>query len=306
MPSPTLPKQHLLTSDPLVIPPGYGFNLIPRQEWFASLEPQHPDYLYSLLDKLLVWEPPKKKQTYAIAVDVASGSGQDRSVIEVIRCGTMTEPDEQVAQFVTDQVDTIELAYFIDPIGRFYHDDDEMPAEVAIECNGMGLTTQSELQNHCGYDNLYIWQHEDARDPRARYTRAFGWWTNRKTRPMALARYFRGLTEVDERTGLTDYRIHSPLTIEELRDFVSPGPLWMGEAASGSHDDCIMSGAISLFVATTKRLQETEPLSEARRRHSEEELRRQAMLTSSGKRRDFQNSDYSADDDKDDPASAWY
>ena len=48
---------------------------------------------------------------------------------------------------------------------------------LAIECNGQGLATQSELQHHCGYDNLYIWQHEDARDPRSRYTKAFGWQT---------------------------------------------------------------------------------------------------------------------------------
>lgn len=288
----SLPTLHLIrTPEPITIPPGYGFNLLPREKWSLGSDPSHPDYLASLFDKLLIWEAPRKHFSYVVTVDVSSGMGLDRSVIEVLRCGTMTEPDEQVAQFVSDQVDPIELAYYIDPIGRFYHDDDDLGALCAIECNGQGLATQSELQHHCGYDNLYIWQHEDARDPRSRYTKAFGWYTTSRTRARMLARYHRAVTAVDERTGLPDYRINSPLTMEELRDFVSEGPVWMAEASGKAHDDCIIAGAISVEVATTTRLLESEPLSEARRRHSEEEQRRQQMLLQTGKKKDFQNSD---------------
>ena len=246
----SLIQTHLVKPpEPIAIPPGYGFNLLKKSAWYD--DQSHPDYLASLFDKLLIWEAPRKHYSYVVSVDVSSGMGLDRSVIEVLRCGTMTEPDEQVAQFVSDSVDPIELAYYIDPVGRFYHDDDDLGALVAIECNGQGLATQSELQHHCGYDNLYIWQHEDARDPRSRYTKAFGWYTTQRTRARMLARYHRAVSAVDERTGLPDYRINSPLTMEELRDFVSEGPVWMAEASGKAHDDTIMAGAISVEVATT-------------------------------------------------------
>ncbi len=288
----SLITQHLVKPpEPVQIPAGYGFNLLPRTSWYSSDDSSHPDYLASLFDKLLVWELRRKGFTYIVSVDVSSGMGLDRSVIEVLRCGTLTHPDEQVAQFVSDSVDPIELAYYIEPIARFYHDDEDLGALVAIECNNQGIATQSELLNHCGYDNLFIWQHEDARDQRSRFTKAFGWYTTVKTRKIMLARYHRALTAVDERTGLPDYRINSPLTMEELRDFVSEGPVWMAEASGKAYDDCIMAGAIGVQVATTTRLLENEPLSEARRRHAEEEARRKSMVEATGKRRDFQNSD---------------
>lgn len=289
---PTLPSLHLLKPpEPVQIPPGYGFNLIPRPKWYTSEDRSHPDYLASLFDKLLVWELRRKGFSYVVSVDVSSGMGLDRSVIEVLRCGTLTHPDEQVAQFVSDSLDPVELAYYIDPIGRFYHDDEDLSAQVAVECNGMGLATQSELQHHCGYDNLYIWQHEDARDPRRRNSPAFGWYTTTRSKARMLARYHRAVTSVDERTGFPDYRINSPLTMEEMRDFVSSGPIWEAEADAKAHDDCMIAGAISVEVATQSRIMESEPLSEQRRRHAEEEARRKNMVEATGKRRDFQNSD---------------
>jgi hypothetical protein len=307
-----LPQQHLVPQPvPIEIPPGYGFNLIPPERWHTAAEEDHPDYLESLMDKLLLWEVRRKGRTYVISVDVSSGLGLDRSVIDVLRVGTLTEPEEQVAQFVSDSVDPIELAYFIDPIGRFYHDDDDLGALVAVECNGQGLATQSELQHHCGYDNLYIWQHEDARDPRSRYTKAYGWYTTARTRARMLARYFRAVTAVDPRTGLPDYRINSPFTMEEMRDFVSTGAAWEAEASSGAHDDCLMAGAISVEVATQTRLLESEPLSEQRRRLAEEQVRREAMQSETGTRRDFQNSDISEHEvsgrpDPYAPQGGWY
>ena len=309
---PELPQQHLVSQpEPISIPPGYGFNVIPRERWNASTEADHPDYLESLMDKLLVWEVQKRGCSYIVSVDVSSGMGLDRSVIDVLRIGTLTEPEEQVAQFVSDSVDPIELAYYVDPVARFYHDDDDLGALVAVECNGQGLATQSELQHHCGYDNLYIWQHEDARDPRARYTKAYGWYTTTRTRARMLARYYRSVTAEDPRTGLPDYRINSPLTMEEMRDFISAGAVWEAEAAAGAHDDCLMAGAISVEVATQTRLLESEPLSERRRRLAEEELRKKALLSKTGVRLDFQNSDAGAHEvsGKQDPYSVqegWY
>jgi hypothetical protein len=286
------PVRHL---DPFKIPPGYGFEMIPREKWFVFDEDEEEyadEYLESLMDRLLVWEPRRRGFSYVVTVDVSSGLGLDRSVIDVTRVGNLADNDEQVAQFVSSLVDPIELAYFIDPIGRFYCDDDDTEALVAIECNNHGYATQAELLQHCGYSNLFVWRHEDARDPKSRYTRAFGWFTTRRTRPVILARYYRAVTTLDVRTGLPDYRINSPHTMAEMQDFVSDsGALWEAEASRGAHDDCIMAGAIAVHVAQTLHFDTREPLAEQRRRLSEEKARRDRQESRTGARPDYQNSD---------------
>ena len=280
----------------LELPSGYGFSPIPRAQWYAG---EHQDFLSSIQDRLLIWEKPKRGAQYVIPVDVSNGVGLDRSVIDVIRVGDVHEPDEQVAQFVSSQVDAVELAYYIDPIANYYRDSEGLGALVAIECNGMGGTTQSELLHHIGYSNLYIWQHEDARTPRARYTRAFGWYTNSRTRPIMLARLHRAITNVDERTGLPELRLNSPHTIEEMRDFAAPpgAPMWLAEAdGGGKHDDCLMTAAIGAYVVQTIRLERGEPIAEQRRRVNEESARRNKLASALGQKVDFISSDCTVDE----------
>ena len=133
------------------IPPGYGLKILGQHEW-EGLDFTDPlSYVPALMDNLLVWEAPKAGNKYILGVDVSDGIGQDRSVIDVHRVATLHEPAEQVAQFITDSRDPSELALVVDPIGRFYKDDDGQEALAAIECNNHGLTTQSELQGHLGY-----------------------------------------------------------------------------------------------------------------------------------------------------------
>lgn len=275
------------------LPPGYGFSAVPRAQWYAG----HDSFLEALSDRLLIWEKPRRTARYVLSVDVSSGAEQDRSVIEVLRVGDIRDPDEEVAQYVTARTDAVELAYIIDPIARYYHDEDGLGALVAIEYNGLGGTTQSELLNHIGYTNLFIWQHMDARTPRSRYTNAFGWWTTARTRPLILGRLYRALTNVDERTGMPDLRINSPHTMEELKDFQAPpgAPMWMAEASGDAHDDCIMATAIGEFVVQTLHFEGGEPIAEQRHRLAEEAARR-ARTVKDGRRVDFISSEVTADE----------
>lgn len=251
-------------------------------------------------NRLQVWRPPRANRQYVIGVDVSDGLGQDRTAIEVIEVGTLQEPDEQVAQYLTSDLDPVAIVPIIDAIGRLYRwTEMELPAMVAIECNGHGLVTQTELNQHYGYDHLYIWRHEDAINPKNRYTRAYGWYTNRKTRPVIIARLVNSLSSFDPLTGLPDLRINSPTTLDELRDFqVEPGePLWMACAQGGAHDDSVMAVAIANYVAHTLRSDESEPVHERRRRLHEEELRRQRQAALVGNvRPDYQNMDFTADE----------
>lgn len=279
-------------SDPEVhIPPGYGISLIPRSAWYSQ---GVADPLDCLLDRLLIWEPRRPGQLYVISADAADGLGLNRSAVDVLRVGNLQEPDEQVAQFVSIECDPIELASIVDAVGRFYRDDDGNEGLVAIECNGHGLATQAELQRHLGYSNFYVWQYEDKRDPRARYSSSIGWYTNRRTRPLILSRYLRALKATDPITGQPDYVVNSPFTMQELQNFETEGELWEARADVGATDDCVLAGAISVHVAQTLHFEDREPLSEQRRRMHEEHARRTAEEERSKVRRDYISQDFTA------------
>ena len=271
------------------IPPGYGLKLLGERNW-ASADPEE------LMDKLLIWEAPRPGFQYTLSADVSDGIGLDRSVIDITRMATVHEPAEQVAQFVTDQVGPLELAYVIDPIGRFYKDDDGQEAMCAIETNASGISTQNELQAHLGYTHFYVWQTFDHRNPAKRFTQRLGWYTSPRSRPIMLDHYFKAINSIDPLTGRPDYIINSPHTIQEMRNFITHSTLRYAEAAPGANDDCIMTGAIGVIVCHFRNYDELEPVAEARRRHSEEALRKQLLAERIGARRDFQNTDSTADE----------
>jgi hypothetical protein len=263
--------QLALADAPYRVAPGYGMRSLKPSEWKSLLAEPDDDGLF---DRLLVFEPPRKGFLYIVSVDVSNGIGQDRSVIDVIRVATIREPNEQVAQFVTDQIDPSDLAFVVDTVGRLYKGRDDMPAEVAIECGqGPGMTTQDVLFKQIGYPNLYVWQVLDNRALSKSFTTKLGWWTTRQSRPIIIQGLHHALKTVDPHTGVPDFRLNSPLTIRELRTFVSPGPVWMAEAAEGAFDDCVMSAAIGNFVAERKQQGYRETIHETRRRLSEESAR---------------------------------
>lgn len=293
-------------SDPnLPLPPGLGFRTVPSSEWKLWKSPE------DAFGRLLIWELPQRGERYVITVDVADGVGLDRSIIEVLRVGTLERSDEEVAQFASDSIDAIGLAAYVDPIGRFYGEDGE-PGITGVEANNHGIATLAELKRHFGYLNHFIWQHEDARDPRSRFTRSDGWYTTRKTRPMILSRLLRALTTLDPLTGTPDCRVNSPLTQEELADFHTEGALWEAEAAPGTHDDTILALAIAVHIAQTLHHEDAEPLDEQRRRLAEERLRKGELAERFATRRDYQNTDSTAEEqehgsaeDEEDRSPAW-
>lgn len=268
------------------IPPGYRISTVPPEEWklLDTTDPRR--FQETLMNSWMIWEERLRGQSYIIGVDVADGlgHGHDRSVIDVLRRPTPEAPAEQVAQFITDEMDPVALANVIDPIGRYYKDDDGNEALVAIETNNHGILTQSELQGHLGYTNFYVWQRLDLRNPAQRYSRSIGWVTNKRTRPMMIGYIRTALEEVDPLTGTGDVIVNSPFTISELRDFQAPEgfPSWMAEAAPGAHDDCVMALCIGLTVAYIELYGEEEPLSEKRRRLHEQKVRKQLVEEMTG------------------------
>ncbi len=260
-----------LSELPYRVAPGYGMRSLKPVEWKNLLA--LPDDS-GMLDKLLVFEPPRpRKHRYVVSADISNGLGLDRSSIDVIRVPTIREPAEQVAHFLTDSIDAGDLASYLDAIGRLYAGNDDMPAVIAPEGNGSGMATINTLQKHLGYPNLYIWRVLDSRDQARSLTTKVGWWTTSQSRRIIIETLYHSLKAVDPHTGLPDYRLNSPFTISELRTFLSPGPIWLGEAAEGAFDDCILSSAIGIFVAQELAVVGRETVHETRRRLSEESER---------------------------------
>lgn len=287
------PKIDLPLHLPLDLLPGWIIAPAPPEE----LDGQDLD---TLLDRLLIWEPPRPKQLYVLAADVSEGLGLDRCAASVIRVGTPYEPDEQVAQFVSSKIDpTEEFAKVLDLMGRFYTGSDGLSATLVIELNGPGYATQSELARHIGYDNLWVWEFEDAADPSRRKSTRMGWVSTQRTRAYAITRFIKRVKTVDPQTGVPDYVINSPHTEAELRDFMTPtGALVDAQADpdSDAHDDCIMSEAIGLWVVGTIQESTMENAADTRRRKSEERARLQAEEERRGSHMDYRNMDYTVEE----------
>lgn len=274
--------------DPILLPPGYGFQKLTAADLRAH---------GSLLDILHVWEPPRRRgpRRYVVGVDVSDGLGQERSTIEVIRVGTIEEPAEQVAEFVTSSVTPMTLAFIACTIGQWYRDSDGVEALMAVECNNHGLSVQNTMQLHLGYSNFYIWEYYDAADPSARISTKIGWYTTPRTRPMLLDKLYDGLTTVDPVSGNRDLVTHSSLLHEELKDFQTVGALWEAEHARGATDDCIFGVAIAHYCAWKLQGGETEPLEERRRRRSEQKAQL-AKVAGQTQKPDYRNTVATADD----------
>lgn len=284
---PPLPRKLArMTDDLAYIPAGYGFRALGAGELYERA------VAGELLEVCQIWEPPLRGHKYVMSADVSDGLGKDRSVIDVVRMGTLDRVEEQVAQFITDTCKPRELAFVCDALGRYYCDDDGIEALAGIETNNHGLSTQDTLQLHLGYANFYRWEVLDAIDPTARFTSKIGWYTTPRTRPILLDHFHEAVTNFDPVTQLPDFRLNSPWTLEELADFQTEGALWEAEAARGAFDDCIMSAAIGHIVCWRMMGGEREPLAEKRRRLHQMRERRDQLSDDQAAKKDYRNMAY--------------
>lgn len=266
------------------VPPGYGMHrlTLPELKDLPTLDGQ-----------LQIYQHPRRGHKYIMGIDVGDGLGQDYSVCDVFRMGTIEECEEQVAQFRSNTIPPSAFAYIVDAIGHLYTWPDGREALASVECNNHGLSVQDTLQLHLGYRHFYIWEVLDQADPNKRFTTRMGWVTNGRTRPILLDKFYSGVTSIDPLSGYSDCRINSKFTLDEMRDFQTDGALWEAAAARGAHDDCVLAAAIAHYVAHRLAAGETEPLADRRRRRAAEALRR--AQSGDTVRYDYRNSDTTAD-----------
>ncbi len=207
--------------------------------------------------RLLIYEAPIAGELYWLGVDPAEGVRGDRSVCQVGRFGTISRPDEQVAEFACDYLDPVDFASVVDSIGRLYADPDGTEAFLTLEVNApCGDTMCSDLRYRLDYGNLFIRKSYDKIENI--YTNTFGWSTNKSTRPKIIARGVHALQ-------YGDLTINSPFLIDEMSDFRRDKFDEKPEARKGHHDDRIMALLLGYYGAHDEEWLAGDDLAEQRR-----------------------------------------
>lgn len=164
---------------------------------------------------------------YVIGADTA-GEGSDYFVGQVLDNIT----GEQVCT-LRQRCDEDEFARQLYCLGQYYND-----ALIAVESNFSSYP--AKLLELMGYRNQYVREAEDEFDGRIRH--AFGFQTNRQTRPVIISELIR---VTRERMGL----VSDEDTLNEMLTFVrNPANPAKAEAEPGAHDDCVMSLAIAHYI----------------------------------------------------------
>jgi hypothetical protein len=180
-----------------------------------------------------IYEEPDPKRSYAIAADVASGTGNDFSSAHVIDLTTGAWVAEYHAR-VPEDVFAKDLYYG----GRMYLD-----ALIAVENQG-GYGTAVIIQLRDGvkgrkaYANLYRHRVTTDQSTRQRERQDFGFPMNSHTRPLVINLLEQGIRE-------ETIPWISPELDGELRTFSVAKSLPSPRAQDGTNDDRVMSAAIS-------------------------------------------------------------
>jgi len=183
--------------------------------------------VYERPDRLRIFRPPEKNQTYVLSADVAEGLyGGDYSVATIFNRKT----GEEVA-FFRAHIPPDQFATLLNEWGRIYNE-----ALVVPEVNGSGIAVVSALKL-LYYPNLY-YRPSKFESMQMSYSDKFGWRTTQLTRPLMLDDFRKAMRE-------GSIVVHSKETIDELLTFIfdSNGDM---RCEKGTHDDCIFSVAIAL------------------------------------------------------------
>ena len=195
------------------------------------------------LGPFYVWEEPVPGNEYVIGVDVAegkmpagfkdpTGEKRDWSVATVVEI----KNGSLVCQYKS-QIDVYNLAYDLMMLGYWYNE-----GLLAIELNSVGIGVV-HLVREAGYRNLYQPVTPDnfgsTIKPVYMIDRLYGWRTTPATRPLIIASIHEALAN--------NYSIPSRSLLNEMLSMVytERGRI---EAASGKHDDEVMSYGIALVV----------------------------------------------------------
>lgn len=176
---------------------------------------------------LWIWKHPEPTHRYILAADIAKGSGDDSSSIQVLDLSTY----EQVAEYA-GKCTTIDMANFCYKVGEYYN-----WAYEVIECNSIGEAVFSEIYYNLNYPNLF--KQKKTKNGIEVMT---GWITSPKTRELITNNIIDFYYD-DEMWK--HYFPHSERLADQMKYWV-----WKGgrpDHSGSAHDDNIMAMAIALY-----------------------------------------------------------
>lgn len=196
--------------------------------------------------KLDVYKRLNKDICYIVGVDVSNGYGQDNTAVTILNPHTL----EVDAEFKSSLISTTNLKKFLFILVRKF-----VPKCIlAIERNHNGESVISDLRETAIAPNLY---YDNTKDPvsssvdskiddkgflvqEAQRRKLYGVWTGRNSRKQMMDLLETKVKEEKE-------KFTSKNVIEDILNLVmkSNGKI---EAGAGSHDDCVMSYLIALYV----------------------------------------------------------
>lgn len=197
----------------------------------AYNESKRPEIIDMLKDRplkgLWTWKKPLLDHKYLVAIDVAKGSGDDSSSIQVLDLYT----HEQCSEY-TGKCTTIDLANYAYQIGEYYN-----WAYMIVECNSIGEATFNELYYNLNYPNLY--KQKKNKNGMEVMT---GWITSVKSRELITSKF---IDFYYDDTLWSNYHPYSERLVDQMKFWV-----WKGgrpDHSGNAHDDNIMSMAIALY-----------------------------------------------------------
>ena len=179
------------------------------------------------LNGLWIWKESLPDHKYILSADVAKGSGDDSSCIQVIDMNTY----EQVAEYY-GKCTTIDLAHYAYRIGEYYN-----WAYSIIESNSIGEAVFTVLYYDLNYPNLFK-QKKNKNGVEV----MTGWITNTKTRELITNKLIDYYYDDDM---WKVYSPHSSRLLDQMRYWV-----WKGgkpDHSGSAHDDTILAMAIGLY-----------------------------------------------------------
>lgn len=179
------------------------------------------------LKNLWIWKHPEPTHKYILAADIAKGSGDDSSSIQVLDLSTY----EQVAEYA-GKCTTIDMANYCYKVGEYYN-----WAYEVIECNSIGEAVFSEIYYNLNYPNLF--KQKKTKNGIEVMT---GWITSPKSRELITNNIIDFYYD-DEMWK--HYFPHSTRLADQMKYWV-----WKGgrpDHSGSAHDDNIMAMAIALY-----------------------------------------------------------
>lgn len=221
-----------------------------RARWNSSQEPfecqlaplKFGGYTQNEYGRLFIWEMPEEGEVYGVGVDTGDGIGLDRSVLEVLRKGTIERNDALVAEFANPYVNAFDLWPICMAVGSLFStqvDGTYRQARMVIDCLRNGESTQLELRKR-GWTNFHQWLRYDAKKLQASRSNKIGWFQSSWARAMMMDLLIKSI-----RDEIID--VFSPYFVDEMADLERDDTRQSLRAVFGGHDDRIMAAGMVFF-----------------------------------------------------------